>query len=66
MAQAVNHRGVLEAEVDHTTTRNDEAVTDNTFISADRSRLSELQAELSPVYPAMVLGPTTGSVRHDT
>ena len=64
MAQAVNHRGVLEAEADHTTTRNDEAVTDNTFISADRSRLSELQAELSPVNPAMVLGPTTGSVRH--
>ena len=66
MSQAVNHRGVHEAEAAQATamTRDDEAVTDNAFITADRDRLAELQAELNPVSPPMVLGPMTGSVRH--
>ena len=64
MAQAVNHRGVLEAEAAQAMTRDDVAITDNAFISADRERLTELQTELNPVSPLLVLGPTTGSVRH--
>ena len=66
MAQAVNHRGVHEAEAAQTMTRDDEAVADNTFISADRERLSELQAELTLVPPSLVLVSPTGSVRHGT
>ena len=63
MSQAVNHRGVHEAEAAQAMTRDDVAVTDNAFISADRDRLAELQAELNPVSPPLVLGPMTGSVR---
>ena len=63
MAQAVNHRGVIEEEAAQAMTRDDVAVTDDAFISADRERLTELQAELNPVSPPLVLGPTTGSVR---
>ena len=66
MAQAVNHRGVIEEEAAQAMTRDDVAVTDDAFISADRERLTELQAELNPVSPPLVLGPTTGSVRHGT
>ena len=65
--QAINHRGVQEevpvvtGEAAQISTRNDDSA--NAFIAADRDRLSELQAELPPVSPSLVMGSPAGPVR---